>query len=129
MDRPFAPKPLTPTASRVSLSGVGECESPKETRRAPRFQIRAPTEYTDDPVGRGMTANLSMSGALIQSPARVDVGTQVGLRFSFFPGSFEIEFQGTVVRHSEEGFAVQFVELDEHQLELLHRALPPSATA
>jgi len=66
-----------------------------------------------------------MSGVLLSSTSnRVSLGTGLELRFSLFAGSFDTSFRGTVVRHTEDGFAVQFDALASAQVELLHRALP-----
>jgi hypothetical protein len=88
-------------------------------------------EYEDHSVtGRGFTENVSLSGVLIgQASSPAPIGANLRLRFSFFLGSFETPFRGKVVRHAEEGFAVQFESLEEAQLKILHAALPPGVYA
>jgi hypothetical protein len=84
-------------------------------------------EYEDHSAsGRGFTTNLSLSGVLIeQATSPAPIGTNLRLRFSFFLGAYQTPFRGKVVRHAEEGFAVQFASLDEAEREVLRRALPP----
>ncbi len=104
---------------------------PQERRRAPRFSVCVPMEYEDHSVtGRGSTENVSLSGVLIgqaSSPAPIEANLR--LRFSFFLGSFETPFRGKVVRHAEEGFAIQFASLEKAQLEILRTALAAGASA
>ncbi len=93
----------------------------EQRRGAPRFIIQVPTEYEDSQTGNGLTENISISGVRIGrvsvSPA---IHTEVRLRFSFFLASVDdTTFQGTVVRHTEDGFAVQFGDMGEAQLEVL----------
>ncbi len=99
--------------------------------RAPRFSVSVPMEYEDHSVtGRGSTENVSLSGVLIgqaSSPAPIEANLR--LRFSFFLGSFGTPFRGKVVRHAEDGFAIQFASLEEAELEILRRALPPGVYA
>ena len=99
---------------------------PQERRRAPRFGVEVPMEYADHSLtGRGYTVDISASGVRIDGASqRVLIGVQLGLRFSFFLGSFETLFRGEVVRHTEDGFAVQFGSLDSAQLNILRTALP-----
>ncbi len=86
-------------------------------------------EYEDHSLtGRGFTANISVSGVRIEQASQpVPIGMQLGLRFSFFHGSFEAQFGAEVVRHSEDGFAVRFGSLDKASLNILRTALPSVA--
>ncbi len=104
---------------------------PQERRRAPRFSVCSPMEYEDhSETGRGITKNVSLSGVLIeQASSPAPVGANLRLRFSFFLGSFATVFRGKVVRHAEEGFAIQFASLEEAEREILRRALPPGGHA
>ncbi len=104
---------------------------PQERRRASRFNVCVPMEYVDHTVaGRGFTENVSLSGVLIEQPSSpAPIGENLLLRFSFFLGSFNTPFGGKVVRHTQEGFAIQFASLDEAELEILRRALPPGVSA
>ena len=91
-------------------------------REAPRFDVQAPVEYENSQKGSGSTTNLSLGGVLIEyASTMIAIGTEIRLWFSFFGGSFGTVFRGTVVRHTEDGFAVQFVDMGEAQLEVLQR--------
>ena len=96
----------------------------RERREASRFTVRVSTEYEGADMGSGFTENVSLSGALIEyASTSIPIRTEIRLRFSFFSGSFDTVFRGTVVRHVEDGFAVQFVDMGETQLEMLRRVL------
>ncbi len=96
----------------------------EEQRAAPRLSIQAPTEYENSHMGSGFTKNVSLSGVRIEHASRsIAIQTEIRLRFSFFTGSFDTIFQGTVVRHTEGGFAVQFGDMGEAQLQMLRRIL------
>ncbi len=94
----------------------------EEQRAAPRFSVQAPTEYGNSHMGSGFTKNVSLSGALIEHASiSLAIQTEIRLRFSFFMGSFDTIFLGTVVRQAGDGFAVQFGDMGETQLEVLRR--------
>ncbi len=96
----------------------------EEQRAAPRFGVQVPTEYEDSHMGSGFTENLSVSGVLIEPASRSPaIQTEIRLRFSFFIGSFDTVFQGTVIRHTKDGFAVQFGDMDPVQAEVLRRII------
>ncbi len=103
--------------------------STEDRRAAPRLRIQAPMEYGQDAeTGRGMTKDVSLSGVRIERASlAVPIETELRLRFSFFLSSFETRFQGEVVRHTTDGFAIQFGSLDVAQLETLRTALRPDA--
>ncbi len=97
----------------------------EERHREPRFRVQVPTEYENSHTGSGFTENLSLSGVLIEPASRSNtIQTELRLRFSFFIGSFDTVFHGTVIRHTGDGFAVQFGDMGEAQLEVLRRILP-----
>ncbi len=97
----------------------------EQRREARRFIIQAPTEYENSQMGSGLTENVSISGVRIENASRsIAIQTEIRLRFSFFMGSFGTIFQGAVVRHTEDGFAVQFGDMGEAHLEVLRRILP-----
>ncbi len=101
----------------------------EQRRAAPRFTIQVPTEYENSQMGSGLTENVSISGVRIENASvSIAIQTEIRLRFSFFKGSFDTLFRGTVVRHTGPGFAVQFSDMDKGQIKVLHRALnyPPS---
>ena len=96
----------------------------QERRTAQRFSIQAPTEYANTQNGTGFTENVSLSGVRIEHTSNaISVETELGMRFSFFYGSFETAFEGRVVRHTGNGFAVRFETLDTEQLRVLRQAL------
>ncbi len=100
----------------------------EEQRVAPRLSVQVPTEFQNSALGTGVTADVSTSGVRVAHtsiPVRLE--TQLRMRFSFFFGSFETEFLGTVVRHAGDGFAVRFGSLETAHDEVLRRALslPP----
>ncbi len=105
--------------------------STEDRRAAPRLRIQAPMEYGQDAeTGSGLTKDVSLSGVRIdRASLAVPIETELRLRFSFFLGSFETLFPGKVVRHTTDGFAVQFGSLDVAQLEILRTALRPGAYA
>ncbi len=97
----------------------------EEQRAAPRLSIQAPTEYENSHMGSGFTENVSLSGVRIEhATIPMAMQTEIRLRFSFFVGSFDTVFQGTVVRDTGPGFAVQFGDMGEAQLEVLRGILP-----
>ena len=102
----------------------------EQRRVAPRFSVQVPTEYENSHMGSGVTENVSLSGVRIEHASRfMAIQTEIRLRFSFFVGSFGTVFRGTVVRHTGNGFAVQFGDMDEVQLVVLRRSLrlsPPN---
>jgi len=88
-----------------------------------RFSIRVPVEYEE----ASATWDVSTSGvhvALSYAAPPLSIGTGVRMRFSFFAGSFDLSFAGSVVRHTDEGFAVEFEPLDAAHRDLLRQALP-----
>ena len=94
----------------------------KEQRTAPRFDVKAPVEYENSHKGSGFTTDLSLAGVLIEyASTMIVIETEIRLWFSFFEGSFDTVFRGTVVRHTEDGFAVQFVDMGEAQIAVLQR--------
>lgn len=96
----------------------------RDRRAAHRYTVRVSTEYESSEVGSGFTENVSISGALVEYASRViPIQTKIQLRFSFFPGSFDTVFRGIVARHTEDGFAVEFVDMGETQLEVLRKIL------
>ena len=102
----------------------------EEQRSAPRFSVQAPTEYENSHMGSGFTKNVSLSGARIEHASiSLAIQTEVRLRFSFFMGSFDTVFLGTVVRQTGDGFAVHFGDMGEAQLEVLRRILQRFPTA
>ncbi len=96
----------------------------EERRREPRFSVQVPIEYKDSRMGSGVTDDVSLSGVRIKHASKsMAIQAEIRLRFSFFMGSLGTEFCGTVVRHTEDSFAVQFVDMDQAQLLVIRRSL------
>ncbi len=93
-----------------------------EKRAATRFLVQVPTDYENSHAGSGLTENLSLSGVLIEpASTSIKIQTEIQLRFAFFIGSSNTVFRGTVVRHTSDGFAVHFGDMDEAQLGVIRR--------
>ncbi len=107
---------------------MSEDRKPPERRIAPRYRIRVPVEYEQAAAtGRGTTWDVSTSGvhvAMSHASPSLLIGSEVKLRFSFFMGSFAVAFPANVVRHTPDGFAVQFDRLGPTHRDLLRQALP-----
>lgn len=91
-----------------------------------RYAFPAPVGYEGDSIsGSGIIANISRSGALID-PADPPVapGANLGVRLSYFQGSYEVELLAEVVRATEAGFAVRFSDLRREVRSLLDAILP-----
>jgi hypothetical protein len=92
-------------------------------RKSPRTKVCFPVEYQSmAEMRQGMVANISFTGALLESASEsIEPGTRLVLRCSIFVGSFDIELAGEIVRNTDGGFAVEFVDLGRSQVELLRR--------
>ena len=123
-------------SSQHEPSGATTDPSGVERRTTRRFLLRVPVEYENGGPGSGTLWDISESGARIGEVSRlVAPGTMLTLRFSFFAGSFDVPLRGETVRRTDCGFAVRFIDVSEHQLDMLLRAFPgatarsaPSAT-
>ncbi len=94
-------------------------------RPARRYNLQLPIEYRlHDLCGAGLIANISMSGVLIEHVSDpIETGSRVGLRVSAYPGSFGSELSAEVVRETEDGFAVHFLDLAPVNELMLHRII------
>ena len=91
-----------------------------EQRAAPRISCRVPVGYAAGQAGRGMTANVSDSGALIcEATNLVAAGTRLIVAFGVRETS-SISVHSEVVRQTADGFAVRF--LDPFSIEDLGQA-------
>ena len=88
--------------------------------------LRAPAMFrTADLEGVGEVENISTSGLLLErcsAPTRT--GHTVWLRASYFPGSTEVPLESRVVRTTETGFAVRFVNLTPAAEHMIGQVLP-----
>ena len=79
------------------------------SRSAPRVKTRFETLYAS---GVGVLADISYSGAhLEETTVRPDVGTEIRI-YVFLQPVFPVEIAGQVVRHTENGFAIEYKDLD-----------------
>jgi len=99
---------------------------PERSQPAQRFSLRAPASYRDDQIeGTGEIQNISRSGLLLERcSARAREGSTVWLRASYFPGSIEVPIESTVVRTTQSGFAVRFVNVTPTVSKLIGHILP-----
>lgn len=97
--------------------------------QAPRINLRVPVFYRADTVwGEGTSGDVSMSGALIEFASETPpLDAKVEIWFSFFPGSTSVAIPARVVRHTETGFGVTFIDLQDEHFQLLRQALPDGA--
>jgi hypothetical protein len=81
--------------------------------------------YTGTQVdGHGLLCNISSTGARIsEATTSVPVGAKLRLEFGSLSGLPPIPMQSEVVRLTEDGFAVQFVEEEADRQALLRRLL------
>jgi c-di-GMP-binding flagellar brake protein YcgR len=96
-----------------------------ENRRFRRVSVRFEIEYSGRSVsGTGTVQNISSTGALIEDadPPLLS-GGEVTLRFSIFEDSAPITIRGKVVRETENGFGVEFVEMDPRTRKVLKTAV------
>jgi hypothetical protein len=96
-------------------------------RPARRFLLRAPASFDDGrgTVGSGFVENISRSGVLLAGCSPVPhPGARVWLRASYFPGSVEVALSGEVVRLTERGFALKFIDLTPVAERTISRILP-----
>jgi hypothetical protein len=93
---------------------------------ATRFSLRAPASYRGSEIeGIGEVQNISSSGLLLERcSAPLREGATVWLRASYFPGSIEVPIESKVVRTTESGFAVRFVNLTPRVAQLIGHILP-----
>jgi hypothetical protein len=97
--------------------------------QSPRINLRVPVFYRAGEVwGEGTSGDVSMSGALIEFATETPaIDTKLELWFSFFPGSTQVAIPARVVRHTDSGFGVSFIDLQEEHFYLLRQALPDGA--
>jgi hypothetical protein len=93
---------------------------------ATRFALRAPASYRGIEVeGVGEVQNISSTGLLLdRCSTSAREGATVWLRASYFPGSIEVPIESKVVRVTQSGFAVRFVNLTPKVARLIGHILP-----
>lgn len=102
--------------------------SNSERRSETRFELRVPAKYlADDCRGKGTVENISRSGAWLDEVSKSPpAGTRLSLELRFFDGG-AITLSARVVREADNGFAVQFVDVNPRTRELLEALLPSAA--
>lgn len=103
--------------SQVHETSVAENSSDpprEEPRPARRFQLRIPVKYeSEGQSGDGMLVDLSSSGALIEATnVPLSFGAMVDIGYTLESDEKPTELYGKVVRETDSGFAVEFVERD-----------------
>ncbi len=99
----------------------GRADLPVERRDAPRFQARIPVGYSGARLeGQGIISNLSNSGAaLSEITTPVPNGLKLNLEFGALSGLPSISLWAEVVRQTEDGFVLRFLETDTENWQLL----------
>ena len=99
----------------------GRADLPVQRRDAPRFEARIPVGYSGGRLeGQGIISNLSSSGAaLSEITTPVPNGLKLNLEFGALSGLPWFSLRSEVVRQTEDGFAVRFLEPDSEKRRLL----------
>lgn len=90
----------------------------EDLRRFPRKEIEIEIElrFLEDNVHTAVSLNMSEGGVLMRvaNAENYPMGEMVRLRFENpFDHDTSTEKDGIIVRHTDDGFAVAFVEIDE----------------
>jgi hypothetical protein len=96
-----------------------------EARKFPRLSVSFAIEYSGRSVrGTGTVRNISSSGALIENAEPLLLaGGEVQLSFSIFGNSLPITVPAKVVRETETGFGVEFLEMNVRSRKILKMAI------
>ncbi len=108
------------------LSGMGFAGDPKvERRAAPRVCLLRQTDFwAEGVVGQGVLHDLSSTGARIEEPSsQIERGEEIDLTFALHEDGRPIRIRGTVVRETETGFGVQFIQSDRRLTEWIELAV------
>ena len=94
-----------------------------ERRVEPRLRLLSHAFYWADRVeGRGELSDISMTGALIEEASTpMKPGTELRVTFGLKECGTAIQLRANVVRETETGFAVEFLEMDRLLQEWLDR--------
>ena len=91
------------------------------SRQAARVTVSFEAEYSGRSVrGVGIVQNISATGALIEEaePPLLS-GGEVTLKFSIHEGSVPLSIRATVVRETDLGFAIEFIEMNPRTRKVL----------
>ena len=99
--------------------------SRQERRRAFRFRIKGPVHFEAGfTEGWGTLADISTTGARIDdADPRLKEGSSVRMMISLVEGALPVKLKAKVVRETETGFAVEFVELEPRLKQLIRLAV------
>ena len=97
-------------------------EGVEQRRTGRRISVDFPAEFVvgESAAAPGVASDLSVTGVWIEAQTgSLNVEELVKMRFSILPGTFATEFSGRIVRKATDGFAVQFLDLEAHHLQIL----------
>jgi hypothetical protein len=103
----------------------------RDRRASQRVRVRFPVTFTGRNIqGCAFARNISVSGALLEDAEPLLItGGRIRVRFSLFPESLPIEATAIVVRETENGFAIRFVDMDGRFRSVLRRAIKMALSA
>jgi hypothetical protein len=110
----------------VAAKTTSGAANPAVPRTAtPRYEFDLPVRYSGrDFEGHGLLCNISSTGASISEPTiLVPNGTELCVEFGPLSGSMAVSMRSEVVRETEKGFAVQFIEEESRGHVLLSHLL------
>jgi len=109
------PSPVAGATSSTATCNVGEESAPGERRNQPRHGVGAPTLVLlpGEPSGvRALIRDISKGGCLLETKARLQIGTRLSLAFLSRSGG-HCHAAGCVVRVAADGhFGVQFSKVN-----------------
>jgi DNA-binding NtrC family response regulator len=95
-------------------------------RDSPRFPIHIPVSWENAARGRGTINNLGLNGAFVSMPGNAKINMPlVTLRFPLPDNSRSLEVMSLVVRTTDKGLGVKFLDLDPDQRYALWQSLIP----
>ncbi len=95
------------TSSNLTMKST--TENQREKRREERQPCFIPVDYAaQDRVRKDFIYNISPNGAFVESPSRVDIGTQILMAFEMMGAKLPVKSKGTIVHRTEFGFGVKF---------------------
>jgi DNA-binding NtrC family response regulator len=95
-------------------------------RDSPRFPIHIPVSWENAARGRGTINNLGLNGAFVSMPGNAKINMPlVTLRFPLPDNSRSLEVMSLVVRTTDKGLGVKFLDLDPDQKYALWQSLIP----
>ena len=97
----------------------------RERRTAPRKKVSLAVFYTSEGQrGAGEMVNVSLSGALLEPASiRPEQDAAVKLLFTTPGAGRSTELNGTVARHTETGFAIEFLAVSNPLLDLVGESI------